>query len=392
MRNKKISKILAATITAATVFGGVSAGVSNAKGLPASIVKSVEITNKDGEPISGNVDNESLKKSGFVMKIRVEFPDDAKPGDHIIFDMNMPVNFSSSNMTLTNEEGVDIADLVIYTGKSEGVTKFFYTLLDSAEDLVNRSADLVVSVSENPIVCDPISAKKNQKVSITKGDEVIPLSNSFSFDREKCASTSISYPTPRGVTPTPRVGCYAEMSARYSDSMTNSYYTKPGQESTIENIVDINSLGTLTVSPGGTKDPWFNALTFTYDGSVSKDQFTFLEDGDTSKFKDEFGIPSYLTLNGVPAIFEEYENKEEGVTSDTQNAKEKYPIPKNYLFPDAELANKYKEKIIAEFGEDYYYNNNDAFAKSKKKSSSAGTASRELSKWIGKKLGYKKIQ
>ena len=165
MKNKKVSMVLATAMITTMLIGELSVGTSFAKPLPLSSVKSVEVTDKEGNPLTGIVDNESLNKKGMRVKIQVDFPDDAEPGDTVAFDITIPLKFPGNELTLSNENGDKIADLTITVDKDEGTTKFLYTLLESAKDLVNRSVNLTITASGDPIECNPVKARKGKDVS-----------------------------------------------------------------------------------------------------------------------------------------------------------------------------------------------------------------------------------
>ena len=155
MKNKRIRNIVITTATAATIFGGITPVASFAKELPASSVTRIEFKNDDGEPISGNVNNVKLNKSGFVVETEVSFPDDAQPGDTVTYTINVPISLARSRMNLSNNAGTEIARMEATSSREQGTTVFTYTLLETAKNLTGRSVEMKMSTSNNPFPCSP---------------------------------------------------------------------------------------------------------------------------------------------------------------------------------------------------------------------------------------------
>lgn len=385
MSKRKISLLTTAAIAATTIFGGITVGTASAEVLSSSTIKRLEFVDKNDKPITGNINNESLKTEGLKVKARVEFPDDAQPGDIITFNMNVPMNFSISEKTFSNDNDEEITELKISTDRIKSTTTFSFELLETAKDLVNRAVDITISSRSNlAIDCDPAKPWSKTKISVSSGDDTVPTVNTFTFDRNKCSEIINTYPEPTAGVTVPGSSCWANSSAHYrKEAISNSSYVKEGMaESTDENSVAVLSSAYVGVSPGSTKKPLAKSLLFTYDGGISKDQFTTLYDGDVDKLKDDVGLRPYIEMGRIPAVFESYENKEEGMTSENQNTKFKPPIPKNLLFPTRELAQEFKKAVVDKMGEDYYYNRNDAFAKSPDKEEAGKISSKVANKWL----------
>lgn len=315
--------------------------LANAEELSKDVIKSIEFLDKEGKPISGTISNDDIGAGDLNLKVDIDFPDDAKPGDYVDITTNQKVEYAfTKNIDLLNSDNVPIA-----TVSKEGDTTLRITLNENAKDMINRSAELMVSASGNPFTCSKEDIKDNP-LKVKVGDFDYPLSTRISI-RPKACEISVN-PHPEGVIPIPQMQCNAVGGyLRYTDK-----YTFKGRD--YKNVLLGFPPFGIFIQPGNIE--MFKNITIDFDAN-SKNQpnpRSFMMTLD--EFKTSLKDGKIFFTYSIPSVY--FEDKD---PNDDDYDKARDVLPTARLFPGKTYAASFKKEVISKYGEDVYYNKNDAF-------------------------------
>lgn len=388
--------IMMVTILAAVGLDRVTPVANAAEGNQLSnkeYITKFEFVDKDNNPWEGDLTTTNIARKDLGIVVEGVFPDDAKQGDYIQFMSSLPMQFNTYqiNLEATDTEGnsVPMARLDIERpdrNASNIEQKFTIQMLEDADKYVDRKFSIRLAISNVELPCtegDVLSRPLEFFVTNSQRDEWF-LSTGVNVTGDKCASAT--NPSPRGWeegVPITQMVCKVP-DFYVTDSIVPQKTLYNGI--TVNNILRLNETVDMYISAG--QFQMFNDMVFRYDANRNIADDPALEDKKIRFAESESTASALLSdasdgivVESVPVMFEEFDAVEGGLEPGTGSFSDTFKdpetgadvavvaerggahIPHNFLFPDKESANWFKQFVTAYYGKDVWDNTNDAFAK-----------------------------